>query len=48
MFPRALQACRRPRARFAVIVAVIVACCVANEQARAEPVSPVHIAAAPF
>ena len=36
MFSRALQACRRPRARIAVIVAIAVACFVANEQARAE------------
>lgn len=36
MFSRALPACRRPRARFAVIVAIAVACCVANEQAWAE------------
>ncbi|MGV3579401.1 alpha/beta fold hydrolase [Brevundimonas sp.] len=44
MFSRALQACRRPRARFAVIIAVIVACCVANEQARAEPVAAIQAA----
>ena len=36
MFSRALSACRRPRARIAVIVAVAVACFVSIEQARAE------------
>jgi hypothetical protein len=44
MFSRALQACRRPRPRFAVIIAIAVACFVANEQARAEPAAAPVIA----
>ena len=50
MFSRASSACRRPRAWFAIIVGVFIACFVANEQARAEPapaVTPV-VAPAPF
>ena len=46
MFSRALRACRRPYARFAVIVAIATACFVANEQARAEPA--VAVQTAPF
>ncbi len=46
MFERALSACRRPYARFPLMTAVILACCVANEQARAQPVMAVQ--AAPF
>ena len=45
MFSRALSACRRPRAWFAII-AVYVACLVANEQAHAEPA--VAVQTAPF
>lgn len=37
MFSRALKACRRPHARFAIIIAVVVAGMMANDQARAEP-----------
>ncbi|WP_426050488.1 alpha/beta fold hydrolase [Brevundimonas sp. SL161] len=37
MFSRAFPACRRPRAWFAIIVGVFVACIVANDQAHAEP-----------
>lgn len=44
MFSRALKACRRPHARFAIIIAVVVACVVANEQARAEPATAVETA----
>jgi len=45
MLLRALPACRRPRAWFAIIIGVFVACMVANEQARAEPAA---IQTAPF
>lgn len=37
MFSRAFTACRRPRASFPIILGIVIACCVANEQARAEP-----------
>ncbi|MDQ8028439.1 MAG: alpha/beta hydrolase [Brevundimonas sp.] len=47
MFSRALPACRRPRAWFAVVVGVFVACFVANDQARAEPAAAL-VQTAPF
>ncbi|AQR62960.1 alpha/beta hydrolase [Brevundimonas sp. LM2] len=46
-FPTALLRCRRPRAWFPIVVAVVVACTVANEQAKAEPAHAVQ-AATPF
>ena len=46
MFKRALPACRRPRAWFPILAGAVIACCVANEQARAE--TPVAMQAAPF
>jgi len=48
MFSRASSACRRPRAWFAIIVGVFVACFVANEQARAQPAAPAVAQTAPF
>ncbi len=48
MFSRALPACRRPRARFAIIVGVLVACFVANDHARAEPPQPAAAASQAF
>lgn len=45
-FSTAFRRCRRPRAWFPIIVAVVVACTVANEQARAEPVHAVQTAPA--
>lgn len=42
MFSRALPACRRPRAWFAVVIGVFVACFVANDQARAAPAAAVQ------
>ena len=45
MFLRALPACPRPRAWFAIIVGVFVACSVlANEQAHAEPAAAIQAA----
>ena len=44
MFSRALPACRRPRAWFAITVGVLVACFVADQQARAEPAAAVRSA----
>ena len=44
MFSHALSACRRPHARIAVIVAVAVACFVANDRAHAEAAAAAVIA----
>ena len=46
MFERAFSACRRPRAWFPILAGVVIACCIASEQARAEPA--VAVQAAPF
>ncbi len=48
MFSRALPACRRPHARFAVFVAVFVACFMGNDRAGAEPGHPAAAATQAF
>jgi pimeloyl-[acyl-carrier protein] methyl ester esterase len=44
MFKRALPACRRPRAWLPIIIGAVIACCVANEQAKAEPAAGMQAA----